>query len=148
LKFEKVTFGTGNKNKFDHIGFFTSKEEHDTIGERAIKLGWKTEIGEKRTFIYHEHIPFKIEIQYRKEYIMKEENNFYIKQMVIYVQSFDFVQDLSNILNGKLNGNKLGNINWNIAFLKGFSHSLHKVVFQSVNKFELTDPIHVRLIGN
>jgi hypothetical protein len=55
-----VTFGQGKKTMFDHIGYLVNEKEHQDICKRAEKLGWHTNVGERRTFI---GTPFKLKIE-------------------------------------------------------------------------------------
>ncbi|MBL5769351.1 hypothetical protein B5V88_11840 [Heyndrickxia sporothermodurans] len=57
-----ITFGYGKRIMFDHIGFLVSDKEREKICENAVKLSWKVDKRERRTFIstpYH----FRIELQ-------------------------------------------------------------------------------------
>ncbi|KSU83307.1 hypothetical protein GA0061096_2539 [Fictibacillus enclensis] len=94
-----ITFGAGKKPIFDHIGYLVSEEELEHICNRADVMGWKTEIGARRTFIFTPY-RFKIELQTRKETVNDEKIS--ISRMMIKGPDESFKRDLERLFHRNL----------------------------------------------
>lgn len=129
-----VTFGLGKKPMFDHIGYLVSEKEHKKICERASKLGWNLNVGERRTFI---GTPFRlrIELQLREDAVNDENDS--IDAMDIAVKKMDGVKDLP-----KLFGRPVPEL----QFSYGERLALKKVTIKGVQNATITDPNGVSIM--
>ncbi|MFD1735195.1 VOC family protein [Bacillus salitolerans] len=96
-----ITFGEGKRPIFDHIGFLVNKAEQHSICKRAMKLGWGTEMNERRTFI---RAPFglRFELQCREEVIDDIGAKFAIKGMKIGIKKEDGINQVTSVFNSSL----------------------------------------------
>jgi hypothetical protein len=117
-----ITFGFGKKIIFDHIGFFVSKDELQTICENAEKMDWEVNKGERRTFISTPY-SFKVELQSNVDAMDSLTDHFQIDLLKFMTKRAGLEQDLS-LLFGKPIKNvvsETGNeITIKEAFIQGF----------------------------
>ncbi|MBD1371788.1 hypothetical protein IC620_05370 [Hazenella sp. IB182357] len=89
-----ITFGFGKEIIFDHIGFLVEQSEHDQICEKAIKMEWKVNIDERRTFITTPY-QFRIELQTHLDVIDYNQDEILIQQMVLNTRQTGLEEDLA-----------------------------------------------------
>ncbi|MFD1019883.1 hypothetical protein [Thalassobacillus hwangdonensis] len=93
-----ITFGLGKKPMFDHIGFLVSQQQHDEICTRAEEMGWKTDPGERRTFI-GTPFEFRVELQTHRDAIDEGNADFArIDHMKISTPEFGLEEKLTQLL--------------------------------------------------
>ncbi|MBO8172348.1 MAG: hypothetical protein H0Z33_10695 [Bacillaceae bacterium] len=143
-----ITFGHGKKTIFDHIGFLVEPAEHDEICRRAETLGWKTEVGERRTFV-DTPLPFRIELQPRKDVVTPDPDPL-LKQMQIYINRGDMkvLADTGYLLGASQEGHQLVHEEWMLDFQEGQDALLNKVAFTSGRVFEDRDPTGVYVLNS
>ncbi|MGM0751631.1 MAG: hypothetical protein ACQET6_06830 [Bacillota bacterium] len=147
-----LTFGHGKKDMFDHIGFLVTDTEYSGIIERAGKLQWKVDEGERRTFISTPW-KFRIELQKRRE-VVSEEKHPSIQAMEIHMNFREDPALVSRLLgfelteqtNGKVT---MGNEESTLIFCSSEKKEtrLHSVTFLADHNFTMADTVHTKLIG-
>ncbi|MGG4491213.1 hypothetical protein [Metabacillus idriensis] len=147
-----ITFGYGNRDIFDHIGFLVDSTDYDQIIERAKNLGLKVNEDVRRTFI---STPWKVKVELQKRRdVVSEENHTRINQMEIHLPfCIDDPSIFGTLLGQKIIQQntklvKIENDNWTILFRDCNETRLQFVAFHSDIFSNAVDPVNTCLIGN
>ncbi len=115
-----ITFGAGKKPIFDHIGYLVTDEELKQLCNRADVMGWKTEAGARRTFIYTPY-RFKIELQTRKDAVDGGDGS--LARLVIASPDEAFERGLERLFHREME---------EISFVQGAQFYLQEVFMEGV----------------
>lgn len=121
--------------KFDHIGFLVSKEEYSSICERAERLQWKVDRGERRTFIQTAY-GFRIELQTHRDVIDNDEDVTQLQQLVIVTKKKGLKDDLTLLFEKEMP---------EIDYIIGDEVTIRQAVFNKNVNASVTDPNGVAL---
>jgi hypothetical protein len=133
-----ITFGYGKKVMFDHLGFLVTTTEHDEICQRAEGMNWKTNIGERRSFIGTPY-GFRIELQVNRDAIDGTADQAKLEAIELLVKSKGLDQDLAKLFAKPIT----------LVYPKiGNKVTINKARIQGLSIFDQIDPNGVQLIGS
>jgi hypothetical protein len=130
-----ITFGYGKKIMFDHIGFLVSDKEHGQICENAVKLSWKVDKGERRTFIATPY-NFRIELQTNTDVVDSLNSQIKLEELKLETQKAGLESDLLTLL---------GNSKCRISSEVGNVVTIKQVVINNCVSSPIVDPNGVRI---
>lgn len=130
-----ITFGFGKRVMFDHIGFLVSDDEKREICERARRLGWSVDDGERRTFLAAPY-GFRIELQTHEDAVDSVDDGIRVTRMQIAVKQDGLEADLSHLLPHWRGG---------ITSVVRETCALEEVTIDGLVESDVTDPNAVRI---
>jgi hypothetical protein len=130
-----ITFGYGKRIMFDHIGFLVSVKELEQICENAVKLSWKVDKGERRTFIATPY-NFRIELQTNTDVVDSLNSPIKLEEMKLEIQKAGLESDLLTLF-----GNSKNRVHSEIGDLV----TIKQVVINNLVSSPIVDPNGVRI---
>jgi hypothetical protein len=130
-----ITFGYGKRIIFDHIGFLVSDKEQGQICENAIKLSWKVDKGERRTFIATPY-NFRIELQTNSDVVDSLNGQIKLEELKLETQKAGLESDLLTLI-----GNSKNRVHSEI----GEVVTIRQAVINNLVSSPIVDPNGVRL---
>ncbi len=133
-----ITFGYGKKIIFDHIGFLVSNQELEQICENAVKLSWKVDKGERRTFIATPY-SFRIELQTNTDVVDSLNSSIKLEELKLEIQKAGLESDLLTLF-----GNSKNRIHTEIGDLV----TIKKAVINNLVSSPVVDPNGVKITND
>ncbi|MRX73539.1 hypothetical protein GJU40_15450 [Bacillus lacus] len=131
-----ITFGYGKRTMFDHIGFLVAPKELEQVCENAMKLSWKVQKNERRTFIETPY-SFKIELQTNTDVIDSLNSRIRIEDLTLEIQKAGLESDLLSLF---------GSYKHRVHSEIGNVVTVKKVVMNNLASSPVVDPNGVKII--
>ncbi|MEH7097992.1 hypothetical protein [Neobacillus vireti] len=131
-----ITFGSGKKVLFDHIGFLVTEGEISEICGNAEKMNWVVDRGDRRTFITTPY-NFRIELQGNIDAIDSLNNESKIEKLKLVTKLQGLDKNLSSLFNKPID---------NIISEVGDEVTIKEAVIKGLLSSNIIDPNGVRVI--